>query len=290
MAAANSTRRSWATVPVAARAVVSGLLVGLVAANVWPVLLVSLGVPFGALAEIIFLGVYLWWVSGSGPPRALQAARAAAFRRGRLSAGQWAWGILAALLFAVTVHAAIVLLFRFVPFPAAEFRSGYNFSFVPSLPLKWVVVAVSAVSAAICEETGFRGYMQRPIEQRHGVTVAIVVSTLFFTVVHLTKSWAMAGMVPIVLGAGVLLGLLAWSSGSLIPGMIGHAVMDTGLFAYWWTDTAGTFHEQAITVAGVDLAFAIECVVFALSLAGVLLAIWRLRRLCAAPNEAALTF
>lgn len=290
MAAANGTRGGWARIPVAVRAVVSGLLVGLVAANVWPVLLVSLGVPLGALAEIIFLSVYLWWAAGGGPPRALRADRAAAFRRERLSREQWVWGIFAALLFAVTVHASIVLLFRFVPFPAAEFRSGYNFSFVPSLPLKWVVVVVSAISAAVCEETGFRGYMQRPIELRHGARVAIVISSLFFTVVHLTKSWAMAGMVPIVLGAGVLLGLLAWSSASLIPGMIGHAVMDTGLFAYWWTDTAGTFNEQPVTVTGVDLPFVIECVVFALSLAGVLLAIRRLRRLRAATPEAALTF
>jgi hypothetical protein len=36
-----------------------------------------------------------------------------------------------------------------------------------------------------------------------------------------------------VFGAGILLGLLAWSSGSLIPAMIGHVVMDIGLFAYW---------------------------------------------------------
>lgn len=279
MAASESTRGGWARVPVAVRAVVSGLLVGLVAANVWPVLLVSLGVPLGALAEIIFLGVYVWWAAGGGPPRSMRSARAAAFRRGRLSPEQWFWGICAALLFAVTVHAAIVLLFRFVPFPAAEFRSGYNFSFVPSLPLKWVVVVVSAISAAVCEETGFRGYMQRPIEQRHGAAVAILISSVFFTLVHLTKSWAMMGMVPIVLGAGVLLGLLAWSAGSLIPGMVGHAVMDTGLFAYWWTDTAGTFSERPITVTGVDLPFAIECVVFALSLAGVLLAISKLQRL-----------
>lgn len=40
-------------------------------------------------------------------------------------------------------------------------------------------------------------------------------------------------MVPIVLGAGVLLGLLAWSSESLIPGMIGHVLMDIGLFFLW---------------------------------------------------------
>jgi len=37
-------------------------------------------------------------------------------------------------------------------------------------------------------------------------------------------------MIPIVFGAGALLGLLAWSSESLIPGIIGHVMMDIGLF------------------------------------------------------------
>ena len=75
--------------------------------------------------------------------------------------------------------------------------------------------------------------MQRPIEQRHGAPIAILISSLFFTAVHMTKAWALLGMVPIVLGAGVLLGLLAWSSRSLIPGIIGHVVMDVGLI---WSD------------------------------------------------------
>ena len=108
----------------------------------------------------------------------------------------------------VTVHASIVLLFRLVPFPIADFRGGYDFSFIPSISLQWIAVVLSAISAGVCEETGFRGYMQRPIEQRHGPAVAILISSLFFTAVHLTKSWAMAGMLPIVFGAGVLLGFL----------------------------------------------------------------------------------
>ena len=279
MTSENSSRNGWAKIPVWIRAVVVGLLVGLTAANVWLVLLVSLGSVPGTLAEFTFLGFYVWWVAGGGPPPAWKAARAEFFRRGRLSAGQWAWGIAAALLFAVTVHAAIVLLFRFEAFPAAEFRRGYDFSFVHSLTLRWVVIVVSAISAGICEETGFRGYMQQPIERRHGAVVAILVSSVLFTLVHLTKGWALAGMVPIVLGAGVLLGMIAWASGSLVPGMIGHAVMDTGLFAYWWTDTAGTFREQPIRSTGMDSAFAAACGVFVVSLAGVLVAISRLRRL-----------
>jgi membrane protease YdiL (CAAX protease family) len=145
--------------------------------------------------------------------------------------------------------------------------------------LRWLAVVVSATSAGICEETGFRGYMQVPIERRHGAPVAILISSLFFLTLHLTlkpgrhRTWS-----PSYLAQVVVLGLLAWSSGSLIPGMIGHVVMDTGLFAYWWTGIAGDFTARPITETGVDRPFVIACVVFASSLLIVLLAITRLRR------------
>ena len=145
--------------------------------------------------------------------------------------------------------------------------------------MRWVAVVVSAASAGICEETGFRGYMQQPIEQRHGAPVAILISSFFFTLLHLTKAWAVIGMVPIVFGAGLLLGLLAWSCGSLVPGMIGHVVMDIGLFAYWWTGLAGNFAARPITETGVDQPFIITCMVLAAALFLVLLAIGRLRQI-----------
>ena len=63
--------------------------------------------------------------------------------------------------------------------------------------------------------------MQQPIEQRQGVSVAVFISSFFFLALHLTKAWDSLGMLPIVL----LLGLLAWSAGSLIPGIIGHFVL-----------------------------------------------------------------
>jgi len=268
----------WSRLPVSLRAIISGLLIALVAANVWPVLLLKLGVPLAAIAEVIFLSLYIWWAAGGGPPRTAQDSRAFAFRRGSLSTMQWRWSIVVALFFAITIHAAIVLLFRFVPFPKEAFRHGYDFSFIPSLPLKWLAVVLSAASAGICEETGFRGYMQRPIEQRHGAPIAILVSSLFFMLLHLNKTWATLGMVPIVFLAGVLLGLLAWSARSLIPGMIGHIIMDIGLFAYWWTGIAGDFTARPISETGVDLLFVAGCAVFIASLLIMLHAIARLRR------------
>jgi len=224
------------------------------------------------------LALYLWWVSGNGPPRSNSAARRRTFRSPTLSAAQWAWGLFVAFLFAATIHVAIVFLFRLVPFPAESFRHGCDIFFIPSLPLRWVAIVISAASAAICEETGFRGYMQQPIEQCLGIVTGILISSFFFTVLHLTKSWALLGMILIVFGAGVLLGLIAWASGSLIPGMIGHFVMDVGLFAYWWTGVGGTFTARPIAATGPDRSFLVTCVALAILFAIEILAISQLRR------------
>jgi membrane protease YdiL (CAAX protease family) len=157
-----------------------GLLVGMIAANVWTIFLRRLSTPLAAVAELLFLGVYVWWAAGGGPPRAWAVARANAFRNTGLTPTQWGWGLLGAVFFALTVHAAIVLLFRFMPYPMAQFRRGYDISFIPTVPLRWLACIISALSAGTCEETGFRGYMQRPVEQRVGVKTAIFISSMLF--------------------------------------------------------------------------------------------------------------
>ena len=268
----------WARLPVIVRAVITGIVIGLVAANVWPPLLFKLGMPLAAGTEALFLIAYIWWARGGGPPKSLKAVRADSFRSSPLTGAQWFWGLIAAVFFAATIHAAIVVLFRLVPFPAAAFHAGYDFSFIPSVPMRWLAVVVSAASAGICEETGFRGYMQRPIETRHGPVVAILISSLCFMLIHLTKSWSLIGMVPIVFVAGVLYGTLAWASRSLVFGMIGHTIMDIGLFAYWWTQILGKFSERPISEVGMDQHFTIECGALALALAVTLIAIVQLRR------------
>jgi membrane protease YdiL (CAAX protease family) len=269
----------WSRVPVIIRAVFGGILVGMIAANVWPILLLKVGMPTAAVAELAFLALYVWWVAGGGPPVRLKALRADYFRVRSLSGAQWLWGVVAAASFAATIHAAIVLLFRAVPFPAAAFHQGYDFSFVGSRQMQWLACIVSALSAGICEETGFRGYMQRPIENRHGPVLAVLISSLFFMLIHLTKDWALFGMVPIVFGAGLLLGALARASGTLVFCILGHWIMDIGLFAFWWTQIAGTFSQRPISEVGMEPSFFIECGIFALALTLTLTATALLRKL-----------
>jgi hypothetical protein len=55
------------------------LLVGLLAANIWPVMLVALGMPLAAVGEVIFLALYVAWVAGNGPPNGWRLARAENF-------------------------------------------------------------------------------------------------------------------------------------------------------------------------------------------------------------------
>ncbi len=280
METAGGANALWTRIPLTARAIAAGLLVGLVGTNVWSLLAVVFGPrAWTALAEVAFLVLYLAWASGRGPPRSTATARRAAFRAGPLSRAQWVWGFTAAAAFAVTVHAALVVLFRLTPFPAAAFHQGYDLSFLPGAPARWLVVVISAASAGICEETGFRGYMQRPIETRHGPTIAIAISAALFTLVHMNKDWLVPGMTPLVLGAGLLLGLIAWTSRSLVFCIIGHTLMDIGLFAYWWTQIAGVFRAPTVFQAGLDAPFFVACGLFAGALAVTVLAIVRLSRL-----------
>jgi membrane protease YdiL (CAAX protease family) len=271
------TESLWGRMPVIIRAVIGGLLIGMIAANIWPILLVTLGTQVGAGAEVGFLALYIWWAAGGGPPARLKALRADYFRLRSLPSAQLLWGVVAALSFAATIHAAIVLLFRLVPFPAAAFHQGYDLSFISSRQMQWLACIVSALSAGVCEEIGFRGYMQRPIEHRHGPVVAILISSLFFVLFHLAKDWALIGMVPIIFLAGLLLGRLAWASGTLVFCMFGHWIMDIGLLAYWWTQIAGTFSQRSIFEVGMDQAFFIECAAFALMLVLALTATSRLK-------------
>ncbi|HVO11425.1 MAG TPA: type II CAAX endopeptidase family protein [Vicinamibacteria bacterium] len=272
-------RGVWASLPIVVRATLAGLGLGLVAANVWLVLLAKLDIVMAAPAEVMFLGVFLWWASGGGPPRSWKASRVQSFRRTSLTRGQWLWASIAAASFAVTVHAAMVVLYRLVPFPAAAFHAGYDLSFIASPQLRWLAILVSAASAGICEETGFRGYLQRPIEKRHGALAAICISSLLFTVIHLPKGWSTISVVPIVLGAGLLLGMLAWVSGSLVPGMIAHTLMDAGLFAYWWVQIAGPFPQRPVGDVGLDHSFYIESVALVSALTMTLTAILMLQKI-----------
>lgn len=188
----------------------------------------------------------------------------------------WKWGLTAAALFVIIVQASFVVTFRLVDFPAAKFTADYKQLDAFPLWQAWALLIMGSVVAGICEETGFRGYMQAPLERKFGPVAAIATTSFIFMLVHLSHSWAYP-ILPHIFFASVLLGVLAYRTGSLIPGIIGHAILDIFDYSVWWTDLTGGFQKQTIFKTGVDLHFVIWVMIFLAALFGFWKALLKLK-------------
>ncbi|MBN2006488.1 MAG: CPBP family intramembrane metalloprotease [Anaerolineae bacterium] len=80
-----------------------------------------------------------------------------------------------------------------------------------------LLLIATMVAAPICEEIMFRGYVQRAYD-RWGAWAGIVVCSAIFTLYHL-RFLGLLGLAPVAL----MLGVVAWRSESLLPGMAMHA-------------------------------------------------------------------
>lgn len=104
-----------------------------------------------------------------------------------------------------------------------------------------------------------------------------------FAVIHLNQAWAAgAGVLIIMFAAGIMAGVNASVSGSLIPIMIGHIAVDVINFSYWWTDVAGAFDKRPIGEAGVDIHFILWLVAL---VASVVLFVFAARKTLTARQE-----
>ena len=91
-------------------------------------------------------------------------------------------------------------------------------------PLNYfILIPVMSIITPIVEESVFRGYFLR-IMTRNNLSpfLAIAIQALLFTVVHLSYRNA-----PVVFAAGMILGFIAYSFHSIIPGIIIHSIFNT---------------------------------------------------------------
>ena len=274
----------WNRIPSMIRAVLLGLFVVIIGITLWTIDYTLIPGPWSLFIMMVILWAYVKYFSGSWLSQKTAAFRRTNFRHIKLSPKIWKWGLIAAVLFVVVFQASFVVTFRLIPFPEHVFKSQYKI--LDSLPvwLGWSTVLVSALVAGICEETGFRGYMQVPIEKRYGPVWAIIISSIFFFLLHLDKTWAPLIIIHIFL-ASALLGLLAYSSGSIIPGIIGHTIMDIFNFSYWWSDLAGNFERKTIFQTGIDIHFIVWCLIFMITTSFFLFAVIKLQKIRVVSTE-----
>lgn len=261
-------------IPLVIRAVVSGYfvfaIVGLVA---WVAVLAFIPVPWSLVVMWLVLGVYLKYFSGSWWPKLTAQVRTENFRATKLSASTWRWSMFAAFLIVMIIESGLIVTFRIVEFPADAWNLGIDYRAFPLWQV-WLYIILMASVAGITEEVGIRGYMQVPLEKRYGPIKGIAFVALMFMVLHLNQAWAPFVLFHLFI-IGVMWGILAYASGSLIPGIISHTIADIFNFSYWWTDVAGSFDKRPLAETGVDAHFIIWVLILALS---VVLFVWTARK------------
>lgn len=255
--------RGWHRIPILIRSLTSGIIVSLL--GVYASLIASTLVP-PPWSLLAFLGV-IWilckYFSGSWWPRETSKARSHSIRTVSMPARLWKISLLASFLLVILVQSGFVFTFRIIEYPADMMTSEYSFDEMPTWEA-WLFILVSAMAAGIFEEMGFRGYAQVPLEERYGPVAGITLVSILFLLSHLTQGW-IAPLIFHVFAGSVLYGILAFSSGSLVPGMIAHTIIDVFMFSYWWSDVAGTFNRQPVGVAGIDLHFILWTTIFVAS-------------------------
>ena len=159
-----TVRAFWHRLPVAVRAVLTGLAAAAAGTMPWAVLASAnqkhwSTVPWAVPPTALYLWLYWRYVRGEGWPRSTAEARRTNCRANPLSDDVWARALLAGVLGLVTVILLQGLTSRLVTLPRQE---ALGLSRYPlGTALLWVIM--SAIVAGVAEETSFRGYLQRPI-------------------------------------------------------------------------------------------------------------------------------
>lgn len=111
----------------------------------------------------------------------------------------------------------------------------------------WQKLIVLALLPAICEELAFRGYLLRGLLSSHSPAAAIALSSFLFGISHVFPQQMILATL-----LGVLLGILATRTGSIIPCIVFHA-LHNGLnitLAEFSTDASVSGYSQMWVIAG----------------------------------------
>ena len=188
---------------IAATVAVAGIVVLMIA----QVVCVEAGVSkvaATAISNVVVIGVVLTLVRVRGQPLA-----ALGFVRARAR-----WFFVAGLI-AVSAWYLELLAVERLKLPG---NTSALERIIADPPLAVVLIA-TAVAAPIAEELLFRGLIARALAQRLRLPFAVVISAAMFSAFHYSLPQALP---TFVLGLG--LGLIALRSGSIVPGIVLHAL------------------------------------------------------------------
>ena len=117
--------------------------------------------------------------------------------------------------------------------PAPDYILDLNGLLRPDTFIGFILLFIAvSIIAPLGEELIFRGFFQQVLEKHwKDVTRAILVTALFFAMIHMNPYWFFQIYI-----LGVILGFLAWKTKSVIPSLILHSMNNTMAMFFSFVD------------------------------------------------------
>jgi len=204
----------------------------------WGALLAPANLRFGTVVPwaIAPMAAYLWaywkFIRGDWGPSETAASRRQNLRANALSGEAWGASILAGMLGFAALFAILAVMARLIPLPASPALTTPEG--MPRLTA-FVLLTMSSIVAGVTEESGFRGYMQGPIERRYGLLPAIFVNGIAFGLLHFPNHPGdVLLMLPYYIAVSAVYGGLTWAANSILPALVLHSGGDVWSLGRLW--------------------------------------------------------
>ena len=166
---------------------------------------------------------YLWlfwrYLRGEAGRARPANARRASLRANDLSPEVWSAAIGSGLLGLIWV---LVVQHGVQPAGAVAAADRSRYLADPAVTLVGLLF-MAAIVAGIVEEAAFRGYMQGPIERRHGPVIAILITGVMFGFGHFAHPEVTLVLMPSYVAVAAVYGGLAYITNSILPSLVLHA-------------------------------------------------------------------
>jgi len=247
--AAIEKRSLWSRIPVLLRALILGLLVQIL--GVMPFMILARlnlrvlpALPWAALVEIGILWALWRYLGGAGWPASTAATRRRWRRANRVERSLWPATAVTGVLYGLTLVAFSAFTNLWQPMPPEAVAAILELARAPA-SMAIATLAMVAISAGFVEEAAYRGFLQKPIEERHGPAVAIVFVAIVFALSHAIPGPTM----PLFALGATGMGLLARLTGSIVPGIVVHILVDAGVLTWVWLRPEGIERFLAFAAA-----------------------------------------
>jgi uncharacterized protein len=230
----------------------------------WAVVLAPLNLRFAPAVPwaIVPMAAYLWaywrYIGGAIGDSATATTRRALLRANTIPFTVWPLAVLTGLTGFGALLALLTVMARLIAMPAsAPIETPAGMPTATAL----VLLTMSSLVAGVTEEAAFRGYMQGPIERRHGLAAGILVNGTMFGLLHFPNHpGAVLSMLPYYLAVSAVYGGLTWAANSILPALALHVGGDIWSLTRLWSTGRPEWQLSDSTPApvwttGPDLAF-----------------------------------